>query len=47
MKKSDTKVPVQTMKQPKGGDGVSSKAMKQMGRNMARAMNQKHSGRGR
>ena len=37
---------VPTMNGGKGKSGVTSMAMKTMGRNMARAMNQKRSGRG-
>ena len=40
-------VPIQSGKGSKGASGVTSMSMKSMGRNMARAMNQKKSGRGR
>jgi hypothetical protein len=45
MKKTDKTVPIQ--KDRGGSGGVTSAAMKQYGRNVARAMNQKSSGKSR
>lgn len=42
---ADKKVPVQKMIPSKGGGGPSSALMKKVGRNMARAMNQKKGGK--